>query len=67
MQCKKEFIEQFNKVFDSNNQINLCGRLECIKLITIADNIENNINHGNVNNGIINIDNMLRLRDKYIN
>lgn len=67
MQCKKEFIEQFNKVFDSNNQIKLCGRLECIKLITIADNIENNINHGNVNNGIINIDNMLRLRDKYIN
>ena len=67
MQGEEEFLEQFNKVFDNNNQIKLCGRLECIKLITIANNIETNVNHGNVNTGIINIDNMLKLRDRCIN
>lgn len=58
------FIEQYNKVFDKNGKIKLCGRINCKKLIEIADTLEPCVKHGNLETYMLNVETLEALKYK---
>lgn len=63
---KKEFLEIYQKVFDENNITKNCGRELCSQLIECAQNVDETINFGNPDTGIMNIPNLRILRLKIL-
>lgn len=51
-----------NEVFDENGNIRPCGREACQELISEASITYPGIDFGNAKTGIMNIENMLKLR-----
>jgi len=64
MADKQAFLNTYNIVFDSENNFKNCGREVCIKLITLANEIEPEVSHGNASNGMINANLMKSLKEK---
>lgn len=54
----------YNKVFNTNGTMKVCGRDLCMKLISVANTIDNSTNYGNLTTGMINIDNINILHNK---
>lgn len=52
------FDELYNKVFDSDGSVRLCGRETCKKLIEACSNAYPNVNFGDLESGCMNIDNI---------
>jgi len=59
-----DFLELYREVFDKDNNVTACGRLKCKRLIELADSIEPEVNHGDVDTCFINIENMINLYNK---
>ena len=59
----KNFIEQFDKVFDKDGNVKACGRDNCKKLISIANEISKEANYGDIQTGMMNVISMKSLRD----
>lgn len=55
------FYEQFNRVFNKDFSIKICGRNETIKLIDICRNIDPSRNFGDINTGFMNKDSIIDL------
>lgn len=60
---KEAFLEQFNKVFKEDNTVKACGRLECKKLINLANTLETNVDHGNVKTGQMEVAKIVELKN----
>lgn len=60
----KTFNEAYNDVFDINGEIMACGRDKCKELIHIANKIEPNISHGDIENGYMNVESIKALYNK---
>lgn len=54
-------MQNFNKVFNSDGTVKLCGRENCKKLIKEADTLEPGIQHGNIESGYMDIKSIKRL------
>lgn len=54
----EDFKEQYNKVFDTEGTIKLCGREETKKLIRLAKELKPDVDFGNESTGFLNIDNI---------
>lgn len=52
----KGIIEQSNIVFNNNEEVNLCGRENCIKLMEMLEEKFPGINFGNKNTGFMNLE-----------
>lgn len=59
-----KFNTAYNEVFDEQNEIKVCGRERCMKLINIADHIEKGIDHGNIETGFMNVKNIQDLHKR---
>lgn len=59
----EEFLKLYEKVFNENNNIKICGRQNCINLIEAAQKIEPNIDFGNVKTGFMNTQNLKNLKE----
>lgn len=51
-----EFEQIYHQVFDCTDEVRACGRNLCKKLIKIADEIEPNKSHGDLEDGFMDID-----------
>lgn len=57
----KRLIEAYNRVFDENGEIKLCGRYACMGLITSLENIQKRVeglDFGNKETGMMNVENI---------
>lgn len=61
---KDRFNTQYNRVFNSDKTVKLCGRGECKKLIDIASKNDESGYYGDINTGYMNIDNINELYTK---
>lgn len=61
---REAFLKQYYRVFDSRNNIMACGRLECIQLINLANILEPDISHGNINTGHMKVEKIRELKIK---
>ena len=61
----ENFNKQFCKVFNVEGSVKNCGREETKKMIEICQNIMPNKNFGNMNTGIMNVEEILKLREMY--
>lgn len=59
---KKEFLEKYDEVFDRDGNVKLCGRYKCSELIYIADQIESDVKHGNIDKGFMKIGSIQNLK-----
>lgn len=57
---KEDFIKQYHIVFNSDGSVKTCGRKECIKLITLAEQIMPDT-YGDINTGFMNTVNIQKL------
>jgi len=51
---KEKFFKQYNKVFNKDGSMKLCGREECKKLMLICGRIKPNVDFGVINAGFLN-------------
>lgn len=60
----KNFLLKYDKVFDENGKVKLCGRDACMDLIISCHSIEKQTvgYFGNIVTGMMNIDNIKNLR-----
>ena len=63
---KEKLKNVITKVFYENGEIRPCGREKCQELISLASQIYPEINFGNPDTGIMNMDAMKELRSKLI-
>jgi len=61
-----DFLNQYLNVFDSTDNIKLCGREETKKLINYAYKIDKGLDYGNVSTGMMNVKNLIKLRDELV-
>ena len=66
MTVTMEFLEQFKVVFNGEDNVTTCGRAETKKLIDCAYNIDSGRDYGNLDNGMMDVDNMVKLRDELL-
>lgn len=50
------FKQAYEAVFDADNNVKLCGREACKTLIALCDKYEPNVSHGNIANGVLDIE-----------
>lgn len=55
MNQNSKFMELYNKVFNPDGSVKLCGRDACMDLIIICNSIDSGVNYGNVATGVMNI------------
>ena len=54
--------DQYEKVFDKEGNIKPCGRVECMKLITLCYALDKSgTDYGNVDTGNMNVENIKKL------
>ena len=58
-----EFLNLYSNVF-TNDSVNNCGREMCRKLIKKANELEPEINHGDLKTGFMNIESIKNLKEK---
>lgn len=58
----EKFKQLYNIVFDEAGYVRLCGRESCKLLITLANQISPDVNHGNAVTGMMNTQ---AIRDLY--
>lgn len=60
----KDFLLKYDKVFDENGKVRLCGRDACIDLIISCHSIEKQTvgYFGSIVTGMMNIENIKKLR-----
>lgn len=63
----RKFNEAYEKVFTAEDEVKLCGRVNCQKLIEIANLIEKDKEHGSILTGRMNIHSLVELKDKIRN
>lgn len=56
--------ELYEKVFDTNGDIKACGRDACKKLIKACQEIQPNVDFGNVDTGMMHVENIKNLYRK---
>lgn len=61
---EERFKEEYKKVFTDDNKVKACGRDECKKLIELAKEIDSKTYYGDIYNGLMNIDNMIKLHER---
>ena len=59
-----DFKIAYTAVFDDKNKVKTCGRLACIKLISICNTIDPNTDYGDVSTGFMNTANIIELNNK---
>lgn len=64
MQKIKQFLDKYSEVFDDNNNIKICGRDVTKELIKIANDIEPDISHGDLDDGFMDVQAILNLCEK---
>ena len=64
MADKQAFLNTYKLVFDKDNNFKDCGREVCKKLITLANEVEPNVSHGNTYSGMVNANLMRSLKEK---
>lgn len=52
-----DFVKLFDKCFDENNKVRLCGRKACQELLDLLDDPR----YGNRETGVLNTNNIVRL------
>ena len=57
-----EFIRKYREVFNISESIVLCGREKCKELIAICKELDGNTDYGNLDTGMMNVDNIYNLR-----
>ena len=62
----ERFYKLYGECFDDHNNVKNCGRNKCIELITLANEIEPNVKHGDDKNGFMEIKSIITLYDKLI-
>ena len=62
----QRFLNAYNIVLDEKGNFKTCGREACMNLISVANELEPEISHGNIANGMVNSTLVTRLRDKII-
>lgn len=60
-EMKKNFFDLYGNVFDVDGEVKLCGRECCRNLITLADKIEPDVEHGNIRDGFMHVDKIKNL------
>ena len=63
---KQRFCNTYRIVFDENGNTKACGREATVNLIGLADSLEPDIKHGNIVNGMMNINLMRSLYQKVV-
>lgn len=64
MSLYDDFEREYNNVFDENDRVKLCGRDECIKLVSLAKEIEPDKEFGNASNGMMKVHNIVELHNR---
>lgn len=59
-----KFLEQYNRVFNTDDSIKACGRNECIQLIHLANKVDSSIGHGNIGTGHMHVDRIVDLKHR---
>ena len=57
----EKFKDLYKHIFDVNGDTKACGRVECIRLIILADKVKSGRDYGDKNTGFMNIGNMHEL------
>lgn len=55
---KESFLNVYALVFDEQGYVKNCGRHACMELIMLANQIAPDIDHGNVETGMMNVQSM---------
>lgn len=65
---KTEVINMFNtlypQVFDENNNVKVCGRELCKRLINMANLLEEGRSHGDLRDGFMDVQSIIELHNK---
>ena len=67
MSLEEKFKQEYKNVFTDDNTVKACGRNNCKKLIELAIELDSVENYGNIDTGIMNVDNIVKLHDRIIN
>lgn len=51
-------MDLYNNVFDEAGKVKACGRTACSELINACSSLDNSIDFGNSETGIMNVDNI---------
>ena len=65
-QTIEEIKELYKEVFDENNNIKLCGRDTCKKLMIALNKIYEDVNFGDLDAGFLNIETVQKYASKLI-
>jgi hypothetical protein len=63
---EEEFVAEYKKVFNESEAVRVCGREECKRLIQLADEIDNSVEHGRAEVGMMNTDSIKSLYERII-
>lgn len=61
---KDTFLREYYEVFDADGKPKACGRFKCISLINICMSIDSSLDYGNSSTGMMNTENIIRLKNK---
>ena len=61
---KDKFFSAYAEVFDEKGNPKACGRRKCSELIELCYQIDDKSDFGNVQTGIMNVSNILSLKEK---
>lgn len=64
---KTQLMLLYERVFDNQGNIKLCGREACKELIRVCREMQHGIDFGCTDTGIMNVDNIKRFYMKIIN
>lgn len=64
MTKEEMFEKRYREVFTKDNEVKACGRAECKELIKISIELDNSKKYGDIENGIMNIDNIVELHER---
>lgn len=62
----EEIKELYNKVFDENGHVTLCGRDTCKKLMIALNEIYETVDFGDLETGFLNVENVKKYVNKLI-
>lgn len=60
----EKFLMVYDVVFDEQGYVKACGRHACMQLIRLANEIEPDVDHGNQETGMMNVQSMRDLHNK---
>ena len=60
------FLNLFCEVFDENNNVRNCGRTKSKELIELANSLEPEVSHGNLETGFMKTKEIISLKEKLL-